>query len=102
MPALHNPSPPGRSSPICLHFLVPGLPVLTLTCPCRTRRHPCRLASPKPAGASPAATEGGPAKLESELGEIKTLLAELLRSPRSPGSHSPAHLLQGAAGTGGA
>lgn len=45
----------------------------------------CRLASPAPnAAAAP------PPKLESELGEIKTLLAELLRSPRSSGeAHSP-------------
>ncbi|PSC69773.1 Peroxisomal membrane PEX14 [Micractinium conductrix] len=43
------------------------------------------LASPAPnAAAAP------PPKLESELGEIKTLLAELLRSPRSSGeAHSP-------------
>ena len=62
----------------------------------------CRLASPKPTAGGPAAAAGSPAKLESELGAIKTLLAELLRSPRSSGSPSPAHLLQGAAGTGAA
>ncbi|KAL4443228.1 hypothetical protein ABPG75_010965 [Micractinium tetrahymenae] len=60
------------------------------------------LASPKPgpAAADPAAA-ASPAKLESELGEIKTLLAELLRSPRSSGGHSPARPLPGITSTDG-